>query len=168
MHPKTIAGHFTKLVDNSETCISREEATRLLSNHWADVSKAIAELEATPGKELSGEDCRLRYTLLTQPPVTADQGGPSLRGTHLFSPQEQCNFLLGLVADHDPLSYAKYYQRYQELDPPELDRFAADLMEVLDNVAGPDITFTVRPTGDDGFMTLGFWPTLEEETDEPS
>ena len=168
MQRKTIPGHFTRVKDGQQIGIGEEEARRLLTGHCPDVDSKILEMKASPSLEVAAEGGSLVYHVHRAPPLAVGQGGPVLRGTHLFTAAEQVAFLLDLVADHDPLSYDHYYQRYQELDPPGLDRFAADLMEVLDNVAGPDITFTARPTGEDAFMTLGFWPTTEEETDEPS
>lgn len=168
MQRKTIPGHFTRIKDGQQIGIGEEEARRLLAGHCADVDSKIAEMKASPSLEVPAEGGSLVYHVHRAPPLVVGQGGPVLRGTHLHTPAEQVAFLLDLVADHDPLSYDQLFDRCQEIAPPGLDRFAADLMEVLDNVAGPDITFTVRPTGEDGFMTLGFWPTLEEETDEPS
>lgn len=162
MQRKTIPGHFTRISDaGHHVGVSEEEARRQLTPTSRNVDEAISVLKQNPWAPLTVDGGAIRYEVHTAPVVTVPNGGPVLRGPHLFTPEQVVSHLLDLVADHAPTAYDRLFDRYQEVARANPDGFAAELMEVLDNVAGPGITFTARRSEHDDFDTLGFWPTQE-------
>lgn len=164
MQHKTIPGHFTKVAGSSCIGISEEEARRLLGGHHRDIDQAVEGLKANPFGLFKAEDCAIRYEVHRAPVETVPDGGPSLRGP--FDDREvQVQFMLDLVADHDPVNYERLFARVEQLleaedgaSPSAVDGLIALLMEQLDSLR-TDLLFGLqRAHPEDTHLTLGFWP----------
>lgn len=159
MQHKTIPGHFTKVAGSNSIGISEEEARRLLAGHHRDLDEAVASLKANPFGLFKAEGCAIRYEVHSAPIETVPNGGPALRGP--FEDYEgQVQFLLDLVADHDPVNYERLFARVEELleAPAGPDASITLLMEQLDSLR-TDLLFGLqRAHPEDTHLTLGFWP----------
>ena len=166
MQRKTIPGHFTRIDGSNHIGISEEEARRLSAGHCRDVDEHIASMKRNPFARLKAEGCQLVYEVHRAPVATVPQGGPSIAAD--APARDQLQFMLDLVADHDPVSYDRAWDRVNDPEGPAPEEDAAALMELLDNVAGPDITFTVRghEVAGETHLKLGFWPTEETSNGE--
>lgn len=162
---RTIPGHFSKRVGPQHTGISEQEAIRLLTPTNRDSAEAIATLKANPLSPLKGDDCLVVYEVHSAPIELIGDGGPHLVSPASYTPEETAEYLLDLIAQVAPSSYNQLFDRYHELKPPQVDAFVATLMEQLDNVAGPTVTFTVQEVN--GTQVLAFFPLEMPEEQLP-
>lgn len=162
---RTIPGHFSKRVGPQHTGISEEEAIRLLTPTNRDAAEAIATLKASPLSPLKGDNCLVVYEVHRAPVEVFGDGGPHLVDPASYTPEETAEYLLDLIAQVAPASYNQLFDRYHELKPPQVDAFVASLMEQLDNLAGPEITFTVNEVND--VQVLAFFPLEMPEEQLP-
>ena len=160
---RTIPGHFSRRVGPQHVGISEEEARRLLAPTNRDVDEATATLKSNPLASLKSDNCLVVFEVHSAPAETVADGGPHLVSPASYTDEETAEFLLDLIAQVAPASYNGLYDRYHELQPPQVDAFVSSLMEQLDNVAGPEITFTVQEVN--GTQVLGFYRL---EMPEPS
>lgn len=155
---KTIPGHFTRLAGSSQIGIGEEEARRLLQGSVRDVDESIASLKANPfGPFAIGEGGTVRYEVHKGPVVTVPDGGPALRGP-FDDARRQAQFMLDLIADLDPISYDRLFERVEEKWEDAQEAMLALLMEQLDSLR-TDLLFGVQHAHpEDEHLTLGFWP----------
>lgn len=162
MQKLNVAGGFIRQDGAHETAISDDEARRLLSTTCRDVEEMVANMKANHGGKIKADDLLLCYRYQAEPVVTACQGGPVMRLPEMFSVADQLTWLLELVAKHAPSHYETNFDRWVVLSerPDCQEQLAGDLMEVLDNVCGPDITFSANSITPDETI-VGFWPIEE-------
>lgn len=157
MQRKTIQGHFTRIDGSAQVGISEAEARRLIAQHCRDVDEHIASLKGNPFSPVVGEGCKVMFEVHRAPVVTFPDGGPGLRAE--AGAEEHAQFIMDLLADHDPVAYTRFINLYEQAEPSGRDSILAAAMEILDNYR-EGTTFTVRAAHDDT-QILAFWPTEE-------